>query len=224
MRIGFVAAVACAACAGGTPPQQSAPQVPHGNISGHWQYDAQASRAPGDSGAGGGTRGEGEQGGEEAGRRRFGGGGGFGGRRGGGERGGGMAGGDRGESRGGGSEGMRATMRLIWEAAPQMEISQTDSTVTLVRPEAGDTALLKADGQTVKGQPARGPAIATTTLWQGGQLFVERDVDGGGRVTEIYAREPNDPRLYVGVRAEGGRLPRKFQLLRVYDPVLPPSP
>jgi hypothetical protein len=119
---------------------------------------------------------------------------------------------------------MRETLRLVWEAAPQLEISQTDSTVTLVRPEAGDTVLLKADGQTVKGQPARGPAIATTTLWQGGQLFIERDVDGGGKVTEIYAREPNDPRLYVGVRTEGGRLLRKFQLLRVYDPVLPPSP
>jgi hypothetical protein len=119
---------------------------------------------------------------------------------------------------------MRATMRLIWEAAQVLQISQTDSTVMVVRPQAGDTLLLKANGQAVKTRLERGPAITLTTQWQAGQLFVERDVDGGGRVTEIYAREPNDPRLYVGVRAEGGRLPRKFQLLRVYDPVPAPAP
>lgn len=222
MRIAIVAAVVCAACAGGPRPQQSQPAVPHGNISGRWQYDAQASRVSGDTGATGEAQREGEQGGEQGtGRRRFG--GGFGGRRGGGERGGGMAGGDRARPRGEGSEGMRETMRLVWEAAQVLQISQTDSTVTLVRPEAGDTVLFKTDGSTVKARPERGPAIATTTLWQGGQLFVEREVDGGGRVTEIYAREPNDPRLYVGVRAEGGRLPRKFQLLRVYDPAAAPG-
>jgi hypothetical protein len=224
MRISWVMLV-CTACAsaGGGAATAHVPQpvVPHANISGLWQYDAQVSTSPGAQAIDGGQ-------GERADS-------GFRGRRGG--RGGGEGEGEGGE--GGGGEmppssmsektrqRMRETMRLATEAGPVLRISQTDSTVLVVRPQRADTVLLHANGVKVKGEPPQGMqdggAIETSSVWQGGEFVVTRAVDGGGKITEIYYRQMDDPHLYVVVRVQGGPIRRRIEFRRVYDPVKTPG-
>ena len=230
----LVVATACASAGGAATSRTPQPIVPHGDISGLWRYDARVSTTPGaqltdGAQADSGMRGEGGRG--MRGR-------GFGGTE------GGFRGRGEGEEAGeGGERGeqmppftmsdrarlrLRETMRLATDAGGVLQISQTDSTVRIVRPERGDTILLRADGLKVKEQPPAwggkdAGAIETSSLWASGQLFVTRAVDGGGKVTEIYYRQPDDPDLYVVVRVEGGPLRRKIEFRRVYDPVTAPG-
>jgi hypothetical protein len=232
MRISLVmlACTACASAGGGAaasgPPR---PVVPHADISGLWQYDARASTTPGEMAIDGqpadsGVRGRG---------RRGMGGGGFGGT------GGGFRGRGEGERGGEGDEGggemppagmsqkarqrLRETMRLAMDAGPVLQIRQADSTVRIIRPQRGDTMRLRTNGLKVKAQPPEGAegggAIETSSRWVSGEFFVMRAVDGGGKVTEIYYRQPDDAHLYVVVRVEGGPARRKIEFRRVYDPV-----
>lgn len=228
MRISLVVLV-CTACAsaGGGAATARAPQpfVPHAQISGLWQYDARVSTTPGAEAMSGARADSGFRGG---GRRGMGGRG-FGGIE------GGFRGRSEGEGEGGGREmpgaelsakarqRMRETMRLATDAGPVLQISQTDSTVRIVRPQPGDTMRLRANGLKVRGQPPRGieggGAVETSSLWASGEFFVTRAVDGGGKITEIYYRQPDDPHLYVVVRVQGGPMHRKIEFRRVYDPV-----
>lgn len=236
MKISWVmlACTACASAGGGVATSyRPEPVVPHANISGLWQYDAPVSTSPGAQAIEGG---QGEQ--ADSGFRGGRGGRGFGGME------GGFRG--RGEGEGGGEAGerggeemppssmsqktrqrMRETMRLAMDAGPVLRISQTDSTVLVVRPRRADTLLLHANGVKVKGQPPQGMqdggAIETSSLWEGGEFVLTRAVDGGGKITEIYYRQQDDPHLYVVVRVQGGPIRHKIEFRRVYDPVKTPG-
>ena len=230
MKVSLVM-LACTACAsagaGAATSRAPQPVVPHAKLAGLWQYDARVSTTPGEQAIGG-------QPADSEARGR--------GRRGMGGRGcGGMGGGfrGRGEGEGGGGElpvaGMsekarlrvRETMRLAMDAGPVLQIRQTDSTVLVVRPQRDDSLLLHANGLKVK-QPAPpwaegGGAIELSSLWASGEFFVTRAVDGGGKITEIYYRQPDDPHLYVVVRVQGGPVRRKIEFRRVDDPVTSPG-
>jgi hypothetical protein len=229
--------LACTACAsagtGAATSRVPQPVVPHANISGLWQYDAQVSTTPGEPAI------DGQPADSEArGRGRRGmGGRGFGGMEG-GFRGRGEGEGEGGGERGGGElppaslsekarQRLRETMRLAMDAGPVLHISQTDSTVLVVRPQRGDTLLLHANGLTVKQAPPQwaqgGGVVALSSLWSSGEFFVMRAVDGGGKITEIYYRQPDDPHLYVVVRVQGGPVRRKIEFRRVYDPITAPG-
>jgi hypothetical protein len=236
MRISWVMLVctACASAGGGVATSHvPTPAVPHANISGLWQYDADSSTSPGVEAMVGGQGARADSG-SRGGRRGGMGGRGFGGM------GGGFRGRGEGEGgeRGGGEmppsgmsekarQRMRETMRLAMDAGPVLSISQTDSTVLLVRPQRGDTTLLHANGLPIKDQPPQGMdgagAIETSSVWESGEFFVTRAVDGGGKITEIYYRQPDDPHLYVVVRVQGGPIRRKIEFRRVYDPVTTPG-
>jgi hypothetical protein len=203
---------------GATPPPRQA--VPHAEISGQWRYDAKASSTPQMPEAYGAGSDSGSRGGRGHGMGR----GGFRGR-GDGER---SGEGEPGEEGAGGGrpkmndkqrQGIRATMRLAMGGSRTLEISQTDSVVLLRRPDESDSLVLHTDGRRVKEHPSQGPTIESTTMWASGQLFVQRSVDGGGKVIEIYYREPDDPHLYVVVRVEGRWLDHKLEFRRVYDPI-----
>jgi hypothetical protein len=97
----------------------------------------------------------------------------------------------------------------------------------VVRPQRDDSMLLHANGLKVK-EPAPpwtegGGAIQLSSLWASGEFFVTRAVEGGGKVTEVYYRQPDDPHLYVVVRVQGGPVRRKIEFRRVYDPVTSPG-
>ena len=234
MKISPVVMLACTACAsagaGAATSRAPSPAVPHAKIAGLWQYDARVSTTPGAQAIGGEPA-------DSASRGR--------GRRGMGGRGfGGMEGGFRGRGEGEGERGggelppaglsekarqrLRETMRLAMDAGPELHISQTDSTVLVVRPQRADSTLLHADGLKVK-QPAPpwaegGGAVELSSQWASGEFFVTRAVEGGGKVTEIYYRQRDDPHLYVVVRVQGGPVRRKIEFRRVYDPVTAPGP
>jgi len=207
--------------AGGASVRSAAAQ--HPDLSGRWKFNVVQSDPTPDWTQVGDT-----SGGERRGSHQPGMGGGRGGS--GGRRGsyGGEGGGERGErgERGEGStaggmsetqrHGISQTIQLASRAPAVFTIALTDSTVTVTETSA-QARVFRTDGRQHQ-QPADSAghgAVEITTYWQGNALVVERQVSGGGKVTEDYFRSQDGKQLFVIVSVDTGLHAIAFR--RVYD-------
>jgi len=111
---------------------------------------------------------------------------------------------------------MRETMHLAIDAPHALTISVTDSAVTLA-PDSGEPVVLHPDGRKRKQKVRQGGDIETKTRWaDGGDLVVERQVSGGGKVVEDYLRAQDGTQLYVIVAYTDWN-GRSVEFRRVYD-------
>lgn len=196
-------------------PKSSQPAT----IAGHWTYNAEQSTDPrsmtqvGDSGNRQGGRGGYGGGG---GRGGFGGGrGGFGGGRGGMGGGRGGAGGPGGGMNDAQRAKMRQTMQLVWDAPQSLEISQTDSTVSLIA-DTTPELVLPVNGKKVVIKQDSLADVEVKGKWQGDAFVVQRKVSGGGTISEDYLHSASGNQLFVIVSFDTPS-GRSLQFRRVYD-------
>lgn len=118
--------------------------------------------------------------------------------------------------RGGNQQQVQETMRMLMDAAMRLNIVVGDSTVTIVAAE-GSRMILYPDGRKVE-VPVEGAGMVETKVqWKGDKLVIERKMDGGMKITSKYEIKSDGAQLHVRMRFEGGRIPGKVEVLRVYD-------
>ncbi len=161
----------------------------------------------------------GASGGREGGYGR--GGFGRGGFRRGGEGGEGGGGFDRGGFGGGGYVDRAAMqdLRSMMEAAPRLDITVQDSTVTIrAEGDQGDDVSARLDGETVATELPDGHKLKTKAEFKGKNdvLVIERSVSDGGSVSERISLTPEKDRIIIYVDLSGGPLGGRT-LRRVYD-------
>jgi hypothetical protein len=111
-----------------------------------------------------------------------------------------------------------------------LDVRVTPGAVRFIMHGGLDTLALKTDGAKEKTTVPQGTddvQITTTAAWSEGWLVVNRDVDGGGKITETYLRSSDGQHLYVVVqlglpqlgRAQEDEKPHLIEFRRVYDPV-----
>lgn len=108
------------------------------------------------------------------------------------------------------------TIALALRTPAAFTIAETDSTVTFTQDNA-PALLFNTDGRKHRQHAdsvGRGD-VEITTLWQGNALVVERQVSGGGKVTEDYFRSQDGKQLFVIVNVDAGNGSLAFR--RVYD-------
>jgi hypothetical protein len=156
--------------------------------------------------------------GDDRGRGRRGDGGGFG--RGGGMRGrGGFGGGGmgRGGDRGGASPEdmarMRDAMRDITDPSDHLTITETDSMVVITSGD-GRTTRLAPDGKKVKDENTK---IERKTKWEAGKLVSEITGAGPGKMTQVFAVDPETRQLRISLEIETGRSSQAHTINHVYD-------
>jgi hypothetical protein len=110
---------------------------------------------------------------------------------------------------------MRQTAQLAFRAPAAFTIAQTDSTLTFTS-DSGAALVLFSDGRKLKQQVDSGGNVEIKAHWQGNDFVVERQVSGGGRVTEDYLRSEDGKQLFVIVNFDPGR-GRSIDFRRVYD-------
>ncbi len=113
-------------------------------------------------------------------------------------------------------EQMRSGMDAVRRAAESFAIRQDDSTVVIVYAERSLT--LFTDRRKQKEVVGDDVEIEYRAWWEGGNLLIERKLDGGLTLTEEYSAHAGTGRLHVLTRLEGDRLPRTIAFVRVYDP------
>ena len=138
----------------------------------------------------------------------------------GGGKGGGRGGG---RGRGGGSGGvgidparLRETMDMVREAVRRIDVQQRDSTVTIIY-DQGSANLLYTDGRKLEQELRGGAKMEIRAGWKGKYFIVEREIDGGGKITEEYMILTDTDQLYVITRLEIDRMPQPLEFRRVYD-------
>jgi len=203
----------------GQPMPQPGPVA--ANLSGTWQYNAQesdragrgAGQLPGRPGGreGMGMPGEGGfPGGGMGGSGGFGGQGGYGGR----------GRGDRGRR---GAEGERLPAAIdttLLRPAQRLVIEQTDSTITIGRPD-GAPLTLYFDGRDVVVRDTSGEAEAVSGWWNHARFEVHRPLGPGRTLTQAYVLSSDGRRLVVLVQVSGGEQgpTTRPESRRVYDRV-----
>jgi len=204
LSLGVLLGAVIMACSSSQQFDEVAPQDV--DLSGIWILNADESDDPREQmdQMGGGTGGGGMRGG--------------GGARPSGGMGGGMRGG-RGGTGGGAMdpEKMQQTMEMVRQAARRIDLQQGDSTVTLVYDRA-HSLMLHTDGRGLEQELPAGAKMEITAGWKGRYFVVEREIDGGGKITEEYMISTRTGQLYVITRLElGSRMPQPLEFRRVYD-------
>ncbi|PYO96712.1 MAG: hypothetical protein DMD60_09295 [Gemmatimonadetes bacterium] len=106
-------------------------------------------------------------------------------------------------------------MQLAFDAPPALTIAETDSSIALMS-DGGAALVLYSDGRKVTQKVEGGGDVQIKGRWLGNDFVVEREVSGGGKVSEDYLRSQDGKQLFVIVKFEGGR-GRSIEFRRVYD-------
>jgi hypothetical protein len=202
---GIIAVAVAVACSSSQQFNQVAPEEV--DLSGTWILNPEESDDP--SGQmdqmGGGAGGGGMRGGGGGGMRPSGG------------MGGGMRGGRGGMGGGMDPEKMRQTTEMVRQAAQCIGLQQGDSTVTLMFDQQR-SLVLHIDGRELEQELPAGTKMEIRAGWKGRYFVVEREIDGGGKITEEYTISSGTGQLYVITRLElNDRMPQPLEFRRVYD-------
>jgi hypothetical protein len=103
----------------------------------------------------------------------------------------------------------------VRRAIEAFQISFTDTTVVLAYPDR--ELELTTDGREQEVRLDDERTAEYRARWDDTALLVERNLDGGIRLTERYSVHEGTGRLHVLTRLEGDRLPRTIAFMRVYD-------
>ena len=112
-------------------------------------------------------------------------------------------------SRNGGDRGMRELLR----PKQRLEITQTDSAIT-VKDDAGWVRDLLPDGRRVREELSQGGPAEVVSEWKGEKLVSHRKLDEGA---ETFALDKKTGELVVDLEVKSKRLPRAMRMKRVYD-------
>ena len=115
-------------------------------------------------------------------------------------------------SRNSGDRGMRELLR----AKQQLEIAQTDTSVT-VKDDAGWVRDLVPDGRKVREELSQGGPADVQSEWKGEKLVTLRKLDQGAEVKETFALDRKTGELVVEVEVKSKQMPRTMTIKRVYD-------
>jgi len=115
-------------------------------------------------------------------------------------------------SRNGGDRGMRELLR----PKQRLEITQTDSAIT-VKDDAGWVRDLLPDGRKVREELSQGGPAEVVSEWKGEKLVSHRKLDEGAEVKETFALDKKTGELVVDLEVKSKRLPRAMRMKRVYD-------
>ena len=117
-------------------------------------------------------------------------------------------------------EKMRQTMQLAIDPKRRFSIEQADSSVSFVTAWRGPLEI-RFDGSEFKQEYDWGE-VKTKAGWIGRGLVVEREISGGGTVSERYTLSTTTDQLFVVTRLEmGGMAGEPVEFRRVYDPAEP---
>ena len=105
---------------------------------------------------------------------------------------------------------------MLVDAAMRLNIVVDDSMVTIVAAE-GSRIILYPDGLKVEIPVEGAGTVETKAQWKGDKLAVERKMDGGMKITSEYEIKSEGAQLHVKMKFEGGRIPGRVEVLRVYD-------
>ena len=120
------------------------------------------------------------------------------------------------QDRAGGADpaAMRAALRLVTVAPRRLDLTLSDSLVTLgYTPQ--DVWVLPF-GDKVKRDLGEGLTVEAKAEWDNGRLVVRRSVSGGASITETYMPSADGAKLTVAVEMSGGP-GGGFAFQRVYD-------
>jgi hypothetical protein len=111
-------------------------------------------------------------------------------------------------------ESMRRAVTAL-RAAKTIEIVQNDSSIRVVH---ADSSVLQFhfDGKKRKMAWKGVGEIEARAQWDDGFLEVDRTLDGGPEVHELYSRAPGSSRLIIATTVSGGG-PEAVSIRRVYD-------
>ncbi len=112
-------------------------------------------------------------------------------------------------------QGMQAFMRDAMRTAPRIQISRTDSTVTLETPPQG-SRILFTDNREVTTPITADLEQKLKSKWDGDKLVIETETDAGVKAKFEYERDKE--RLKVKVRIQISRPRQVIRYELVYDP------
>ncbi len=116
-------------------------------------------------------------------------------------------------------EAMRAMRQLAQTTPTRIDIALTDSLVTVTY--AGREPWVLPFGKTVERPLDDDLKLEAKAEWDEGRLVVQRNVSGGGGVTETFMPSVDGTRLTVDVEMSGG--PGGIEFQRVYNHPKPAS-
>jgi hypothetical protein len=115
-------------------------------------------------------------------------------------------------SRNGGDRGMRELLR----PKQRLEITQTDSAIT-VKDDAGWVRDLVPDGRKVREEQSQGGPAEVESEWKGEKLVSHRKLDEGAEVKETFTLDKKTGELVVDLEVKSKRLPRPVTMKRIYE-------
>ncbi len=109
---------------------------------------------------------------------------------------------------------MQARMRAILQGQLAFRLVQADSTVSLAGVE-GVQLVYHTDGRWEEVSEEGFGDVRVRARWKGKKLVLDRELEGGLKVSHTYELAPDGQQLYVNVKISGG--PRDIEFRRVYD-------
>lgn len=109
---------------------------------------------------------------------------------------------------------MQARMRAILQGQLAFRLVQADSTVSLAGVE-GVQLVYRTDGRWEEVSEEGFGDVRVRARWKGKKLVLDRELEGGLKVSHTYELAPDGQQLYVNVKISGG--PRDIEFRRVYD-------
>lgn len=111
-------------------------------------------------------------------------------------------------------EGFQMGFAQLLQNSVAFKIAEDDSTLTLTGAE-GIRRVLHPDGQERERRIEGLGNVRVKTRWKGEKLIVERTLETGVRITEIFQLASAGRQLHIELRISGGRSNIEFR--RVYD-------
>ena len=120
------------------------------------------------------------------------------------------------EQGGGGDrrERMQIGVAILLQNSVAFKVEETDSTLTLTGAE-GITRTFHVDGQERERRIEGLGNVRVKARWKGEKLVIERNLEGGAKITEEFELAPDGRQLFVKMKISGGR--RSLEFRRVYD-------
>ena len=112
-------------------------------------------------------------------------------------------------------QGMQAFMRDAMRTAPRIQISRTDSTVTLETPPQG-SRILFTDNREVTTPITADLEQKLKSKWDGDKLVIETQADAGIKAKFEYERDKEQLKIKVRIQISRPRQVIRYEL--VYDP------
>ena len=122
-----------------------------------------------------------------------------------------------GREQGGGGERrerIQIGVAILLRSSVAFKVEETDSTLTLTGAE-GITRTFHVDGQERERRIEGLGNVRVKARWRGEKLVIERNLEGGAKITEEFELAPDGRQLFVKMKISGGR--RGLEFRRVYD-------